>query len=258
MFEGRPIAAAPAGVPGGFVAGLSSRHDAAAHALRRAYSTRPQGFAPAELIARLDDAGHGTAPVRPRHFSPADPAADPTAGWDPLDPNPQPAAAPFVDPVETAHAAGYAEGFAAAMAAREAAEADAARDRALIAGLLDALGRGDQIDRAAMATRLRGTVLALVERIVGEVGVSAERLATRIDAATDMLADSGESAIVRLHPDDVALVDGRLPQSMFAVGDAGVARGSFVLEAASTIVEDGPALWLEQLAQAIDRAPMPA
>ena len=257
MFEGPPITAAPGGAPGGFVAGLSSRHDAAAHALRRAYSTRPQGFAPAELIARLDDAGHGTAPVRPRHFSPADPAADPTAGWDPLDPNPQ-AAAPFVDPVGTAHAAGYAEGYAAAIAAREAGEAEATRDRALIAGLLDALGRGDQIDRAAMATRLRGTVLALVERIVGEVGVSAERLAARIDAATDLLADSGESAIVRLHPDDVALVDGRLPQSMFAVGDAGVARGSFVLEAASTIVEDGPALWLEQLAQAIDRAPMPA
>jgi flagellar assembly protein FliH len=30
-----------------------------------------------------------------------------------------------------------------------------------------------------------------------------------------------------------------------------------VLESASTIVEDGPELWLEQLAQAIDRVAVP-
>jgi flagellar assembly protein FliH len=44
---------------------------------------------------------------------------------------------------------------------------------------------------------------------------------------------------------------------VFAVGDVHVARGSFVLESASTIVEDGPELWLEQLAQAIDRVAVP-
>jgi flagellar assembly protein FliH len=30
-----------------------------------------------------------------------------------------------------------------------------------------------------------------------------------------------------------------------------------VLESAATIVEDGPDLWIEQLAQAIDRAALP-
>jgi len=36
-----------------------------------------------------------------------------------------------------------------------------------------------------------------------------------------------------------------------------VERGGFVLESASTIVEDGPELWLEQMAQAIERVAMP-
>ena len=63
--------------------------------------------------------------------------------------------------------------------------------------------------------------------------------------------------MLRVHPDDVALLEGRLPKSIFAAGDPAVARGSFVLESASTIVEDGPELWLDQLAQAIERVPVP-
>jgi flagellar assembly protein FliH len=49
----------------------------------------------------------------------------------------------------------------------------------------------------------------------------------------------------------------RLPQTVFPVGDPNVERGGFVLESASTIVEDGPSLWLDQLAAAIDKVPVP-
>ncbi|MBD8702109.1 flagellar biosynthesis protein FliH, partial [Sphingomonas sp. CFBP 13714] len=83
-------------------------------------------------------------------------------------------------------------------------------------------------------------------------------LAGRIESATELLADSAEAALLRLHPDDVALIEGTLPKSIFAAGDPNVARGSFVLESASTIVEDGPAMWLDQLASAIDRVAVPA
>jgi flagellar assembly protein FliH len=38
---------------------------------------------------------------------------------------------------------------------------------------------------------------------------------------------------------------------VFAIGDAGVGRGSFVLESASAIIEDRPEQALEQLAQAM-------
>ncbi len=230
-----------------FTAGLSSRHDAAAGALRRAFADRPIGFSPGDLLSRLEKAD-----LRPKHFSPADPASNPTEGWDPLDPSPQPST--FIDPIAAARDAGYADGIAAANAAiTEAGQ----RDQALLTGLIDQLNAGDRIDRDRIAQQLRETVLLLVRRVVGEVGVSAELLAGRIEAAAELLADAAESAILRVHPEDVALLEGRLPKTIFPVGDIAIARGSFVLEAASTIVEDGPALWLEQLAQAIERAPVP-
>jgi flagellar assembly protein FliH len=108
-----------------------------------------------------------------------------------------------------------------------------------------------------MAGQLRQTVLHLVSKLVGEVGIAPDVLAGRITAAVDLLADSAESALLRLHPDDLPLVEGKLPATIFPVGDPHVARGGFVIESASTIVEDGPDLWLEQLAQAIDRVPIP-
>lgn len=236
-----------------FQAGLAARHDAAASVLRQAFSAKPIGFAPADLIARLRDVPATSAgPSGPKHFTPADPAANPTEGWDPLDPT---STAPcFVDPLAAAHAAGYAEGVAATTTAITEA---GARDRAMIATLVEQLQSGGQLDREGVAKRLRQTVLFLVSKLIGETGVVPELLAGRIEAAAELLADAAESAILRVHPDDVALLEGRLPRTIFPVGDATISRGSFVLEAASTIVEDGPELWLEQLAHAIEHVPVP-
>lgn len=235
-----------------FTAGFSARTAGIAEALQAAFGP-PAGFAPETLrqrAARGPD-GFARATDGPRHFSPADPGgAKPTEGWDPFDAH----AAPFVDPVAAAHAAGYAEGLAAA---REEARSTHERDSMLLVKLAAALRSDDRIDRTAVAQALRRTVLMLVTRLVGEIGVSPERLAARIDAAAETLIDSAESAMLHVHPDDVALLEGKLPGSMFAVGDAKVARGGFVLESASTIVEDGPDIWLEQLTQAIDTVAVP-
>ncbi len=228
--------------PNGFTPGFASRHAAAAELLHQAFAPSPRGFAAVAV---------GSAPA-PRHFSPADRAANPTAGWNPLDPSQ--AANPRLDPVAAAHAAGYAEGEAAAVAV-QGERNDA--DRALIVNLTAALAASGRVDRDAVARRIRQTVLHLVTRLIGETGVSGDLLTARVAAAADLLADASESALLRLHPDDVALVEGRLPATVFAAGDASVARGSFVLESASTVIEDGPDLWLDQLAQAIDRAAVP-
>ncbi len=221
-----------------------------------AFAPRVAGFAPADLRERAQRgpvhfSPHGTAETGPKHFSPANPDSNPTEGWDPLD---AASTAPFVDPIAAAHAAGHAEGVEAALA--EIA-VTGERDRALLASLAVALQADDRIDRDAVARRLRQTVLFLVTRLVGEVGIAPDRLARRIEAAADLLGDAAESAMLRVHPDDVALLEGKLPRQIFAVGDAAVARGAFVLESASTIVEDGPDLWLEQLAHAIDRVAVP-
>jgi flagellar assembly protein FliH len=228
-----------------FQAGFAARHDTSAHILQAAFAP-PAGFAPADLRDRA------SAP-RPRHFSPADPSTNPTAGWNPLDVHAEPSH--FIDPVESAHSAGFEEGLAAAAAAARDAMT---RDAALVAGLGDALAGSGRIDREQIARQLRQTVLFLVTRLVGEIGVSADLLAARVDSATELLADSAESALLRLNPADLALVDAMLPKTVFAAGDATLERGSFVLESASTIVEDGPDLWLDQLAAAFDRAAVPA
>lgn len=242
-----------------FTVGFVARHEAVARALHQAFEVPPEGFAPADLKAwatgrRAGPVSFSPQPDGPRHFSPADPAANPTEGWDPFAAAEAVPAATFIDPVATAHAAGFAEGMAAAIA--EIGETGD-RDRALLAELGEALRNDGRVDREAMARQLRQTVMFLVTRLIGEVGIAPDILARRIESAAEMLADSAESALLRVHPDDVALLDGKLPKTVFPVGDAHVARGSFVLESASTIVEDGPELWLEQLAQAIDRVAVP-
>lgn len=252
-------------VDSGFVAGFASRHDTTANLLQQAFAPPAPGFTPRDMWATLErEMGRGGAPAAtaaadergpgPKHFSPADRGGDkPTHGWDPLDAEAEPTA--FIDPVETAHAAGYAEGLAAAAAAtREAGD----RDAALVTELAAALANGHQLDRDRIAQQLRATVMLLVGKLVGECGVGADMLNGRIEAAAEMLADASESALLRLHPDDMPLLSDALPKSIFAAADPHLARGSFVLESASTLVEDGPELWLAQLAEAIDRVPLPS
>lgn len=240
----------PEPVAPGFAPGFAGRHRAATHVLQRAFAG-PQGFAPSD-VTRIGRRGFtDAAGAGPRHFSPADPDANPTEGWDPFAPE-VPGA--FGDPIAAAHAAGFAEGRAAAINEIEDAKA---REAALLDQVSTALAKGAHFDRDRMAGHLRQTVLHLVTRLVGEIAVPAEILATRIKAAVDLLADNAESALLRLHPEDAPLLEGKLPANAFAVADPHVARGGFVIESSSTIVEDGPELWLEQLARAIDSVPIP-
>ena len=212
-----------AAAPVQFIAGFTSRGQTGERLIQ---AFPPAGFAPSDLRARA------TAP----------------RAVDPADDDPGVQSGGSLDPIGAAHAAGYAEGLADAAAADE-------RDQSLADNIAAALSA--RVDRDGMARQLRQTVLFLVAKIVGETGVAPDILAGRVEAATDLLADAAESAMLRVHPDDVALLEGRLPATVFAVGDAAVARGGFVLESASTIVEDGPELWLDQLAAAIDRVAVP-
>lgn len=230
-----------------FAPGFAGRIRVAENVLQRAFAA-PEGFA-ATNVSQIGR--RASDPVTPRHFSPADPANNPTEGWDPFAAE---ASIPAGDSVTAAHAAGFAEGRAAALAEIEQSHA---REAALLEQVSQALAKGAHFDRERMAAHLRQTVLHLVTQVVGESGVAPDVLARRIDAATDLLADSAESALLRVHPDDVPLLEGKLPANVFAIGDPHVQRGGFVIESASTIVEDGPDLWLEQLAQAIDHVPIP-
>lgn len=232
----------------GFVAGFASRHDAAGAALREAFAVKGKAFAPRDITPEPPREPE----PQPRHFTPADPEADPTEGWDPFDAGQKHAG--FIDPVETARTAGYEEGLAAA---RAQAAAETERNHALFADLAAAIGNDRRIDRDRLAGHLRQTVLHLVQKIVGDKGIDGDLLTRRVEAAAKMIGDDAESAMLRVNPEDLALLDGKLPANVFAAGDASVERGGFVLESSATIVEDGPSLWLSQLIQAIDRAALP-
>src|SRR5258706_4153710 len=127
-----------------FTAGFTASQEAVAQALHHAFSVPPEGFAPVDLQAR---AARRTGPVSfspqkpgPKHFKPADPDTNPTEGWDPFES--QVAASGFIDPVATAHAAGFAEGMALARA--EISEAGE-RDPLLLAQLARALRPHDRL-----------------------------------------------------------------------------------------------------------------
>lgn len=190
----------------------------------------------------------------PKHFRPANPGVNPTQGWDPFDTTSEsahePAPAPF-DAIDAARAEGFAAGVAEAeRLAAERGEADA-QALAQLASLLEMMSG---FDRDLLAGRLRETVLFLVKRLVGEVGVSAELLGQRIKAAIELLADTSEVATLRLNPADHALIEGHQPARVALFADPTIGRGGFRIETRTTVIEDGPEAWLAQLAAALDRA----
>lgn len=226
------------------------------------------GFSETAFV-RADKGPVGFTPVSPapppqpgpKHFSPADPDNNPTAGWNPFDAatgdeeiQPEHDAEPLLDALDTARVEGYSAGFEAG--ARQAAlEADA--QTAIGDRLVAALDGVASFDRDQLAAHLRQTVLYLVTRMVGETGVAPDLLTKRIEAAVKLLADSSEPALMRMNPEDLALVEGRVPERVFAIGDKGVERGGLVIETRTTVIEDGPTAWLAQLAAAIDRVALP-
>lgn len=250
-----------------FAAGFTARHDAgvAAHLAALAID----GFAPQDMRARAarqrpdEDTARPAAkagprsfspqPIGPKHFSPVDRDAEPepAENWDPR----RAEASGFTDPIAAARAEGFAEGLAHARAMAEQAQD---KDASLVRDIAAALADPQRIDREALAEQLRATVTLLVGKIVGEVGISAERLAGRIEAAAGLLADAAESALLRVHPDDVEPLRACLPATIFPIADANIARGGFVLESAATIVEESPEGWLDQLNTAIERVALPS
>jgi len=228
------------------------------------------GFATREAVTWMkpEDFARGSAGFAPRE-------ADEMPGFTPRGvagvPDPAPAAAPVfaeeevadtiveieeeqpltsaIDAAE-AYAAGFAEGERMAQVAHAA-------DREAMGKLMASLSEGVTHDRPRFARRLQQTVLHLVTQLIGEHGVSADKLAQRIDNAVGLLADVTEPARLHLHPEDLRLLDGNLPTNIAAIADKAIMRGGFRLETMSAAIEDSPAIWLEQLAEALNRTAIP-
>lgn len=152
------------------------------------------------------------------------------------------------DPLAAAWEQGYAAGAAEARAtaAVEAASADAARHR-----IESALARLDADALDQFRQRLRATVLALCEAVLADAARDPATLARRVEAAAAMFARAADERVIRLNPEDLALIHARLPEDWHCEPDPTVERGALRVESAQGGVEDGPAQWRRALEEAL-------
>lgn len=162
-------------------------------------------------------------------------------------PTPDPAAEPVHDPVAEAYRRGFAEGRAEAELHADARERERDAQRAAVEL---AFARFDAKSAADLRERLRQTVLALCEDTVLPLALDADGLAARIEQATAMLQRAQDERRVLLHPDDLALVEGRLPPGLALAADPSVERGALRIETEDGGIEDGPSQWRRILAEA--------
>lgn len=153
------------------------------------------------------------------------------------------------DPVARAWNEGHAAGAAEARAtfAADIAAQDAARHRIELSLMRMDAGMIDQLQE-----RLRETVLALCEDALRPAAIDPAGLSRRVAAAAAMLARADDDRVIRLHPDDLALVRESLPADWAFEPDPTLERGAVRVEGAHGGVEDGPEQWRQALVEALN------
>lgn len=152
------------------------------------------------------------------------------------------------DPVALAWADGHAEGRAQALAE---ASARAEADEAARTPIELALARLDAELAEQLRQKLYATVEALCAAAIAPLALDPAALAARVERAAAMLARADDARVLRLHPDDLALVAPRLPEGLEVSPDSALERGALRIESANGGVEDGPAHWRRAIAEAL-------
>jgi len=99
--------------------------------------------------------------------------------------------------------------------------------------------------------KLHETVVALSEAALSPLALDAGALARRVEAAVAMFVRADDERVIRLHPDDLTLVAGKLPANWQFVPDPALDRGALRVETASGGIEDGPQQWREAITEAL-------
>lgn len=197
------------------------------------------------LPAALLDAGQGFR--SDRRFNPATGAELEATAHLPELAEDEPEAEPE-DPLHSAWAEGYAEGAAQA---RAEAEALAAREAAARQALSLSLTRLDAEMAENLRRRLRETVAALCEEALRPLALDHQALAARVERAVSLLARADDERTIRLHPDDIAVLDPALLDAWHVLADPALERGAVRVETASGGIEDGPGQWRRAIAEAL-------
>lgn len=149
------------------------------------------------------------------------------------------------DPESDAYAQGYAD-------ARATIEKELAAERDALVQLASALEVLRPEPTGALAMLLAETVDRLVRQVVGEVEIDGLTLLARAREAAELIGKDTEPSRLRANPEDIELLE-TAELEVELVADASLARGSLVLETGHGWIEDGPAVRLERLRNALDR-----
>ncbi len=204
-----------------------------------------EGFAPIGDSVPLPLAGgrkQATLPVA---------SLPPTTGFQ-IDTRFAPARVPPQAEPQDPLALAWAEGFATGMDEARTEVAQQARIEAEAREALTfAFARLDGELAETLRQRLHDTVAALCEAALAPLTLDEDALLRRINRAVAMFARADDERVIRLHPDDLALISPCLAEDWAVVPDPALERGGLRVETASGGVEDGPAQWRLAIAEAI-------
>lgn len=144
----------------------------------------------------------------------------------------------------------FAEGEAAG---REQAMAEAEETLANQRKFRLSLREFDQAALDSFATDLSETVMALCTQVIAGHTIDSDALIERSRKAAQRIGDVASQCILKLHPDDLALIDVTDLGGLQAESDATLERGSIILEGPDGAVRDGPAEWRRAIAAVLQR-----
>ncbi|MFC3098916.1 FliH/SctL family protein [Alteraurantiacibacter palmitatis] len=159
----------------------------------------------------------------------------------------QPEPPPQAEP-DRALAQAFAEGEAQGRALAEAAFIEAEEARA---ALTLSLAQLDEAMERELAQRLAECVAALCEATLAPLALDRAALERRCVRAAGMVGEGITDASLRLHPDDVRLLDPAFASTWHILPDPMLERGSVVFDTAEGAVVDGPAEWRAALREAL-------
>jgi flagellar assembly protein FliH len=151
------------------------------------------------------------------------------------------------DPVSAEWRAGFAAGYGEASQSFE--QADAASAASSMIELSFARAASEQATELSM--QLRDAVVALCGSVIDLAAIEPDALNRRIDVATALLQRADDDRLVRLHPDDLALVESRLVPGTRTLADQSLERGTVRIDTPAGGIEDGPAGWRRAIEAAV-------
>ena len=142
----------------------------------------------------------------------------------------------------------YAQGEAHGRALAQAEFADAAE---IHSALSLSLAQLDEAMQQQLAAHLAEAVAALCEAALAPLVLDREALERRCVTAAGMVGDGIIDASLRLHPDDVALLDRGFASTWHILPDVTLERGTVVFDTVEGAVIDGPEEWRLALREAL-------